>query len=832
MAIISPRILAAATGNKAAASPEIAAITTGSSSVSAPKIFALSTGSSSVSAPKIFALSTFGGTVEAGIAADTARTIPGRYTNRGVNDGRLFTSGTEITNEPASTKTGTCITATTSSDVITPATLGFGDINELWIRFDNCKKSSDIKIKVYYDGATGNDYVGLGNYVYVCYGKNGSNSGYTSWDYPDFGRWVMHVSPTDLQLYFDDKQAFSRTGLEQGKKITGIKIDSTTDRLSNFIIANYDCSNETLETTSVSASISADTVRSVTATASISSDTARTTQASAILAADTARGTTASITLSADTARNLLSAESTIITADTVRLVSAAAEITTDTSRTIDAAVSVAMDTARKVNASVEIQADTMRYPALVVNLSADTSRQVLAAEVVATDTSRQMAFIMSDASAEPTACFGLQSINISLQTQSLSESFSMRTSQPIEVLDAIQGTVLDYTYSYIAEQVQWQGIIREVKGMVDVDQTLYTPFTYDKGGEMASNHAKRIAGALGKHLDAHFDDFQPSSDMSGAGATYQNIISTFFGWTSRVPRRLINAYIRNDTLHIIQRGQEPNTIDITDTQHTVPTYAHKIIRSVWSGSGNEPAHSDDGGIDVGPMYFTGTISGEHGSMSYDNGLLVEETHDGNITTYSYMDVEDGYMTGKRTTNKDGTVIETIYNYAGVIGNKYLESEEEYTKQPDQELGEKETIKMTYHRYLGNGWWETSVYQDGEYQGASLGQGVPGSKASRFVREEAMHFAGRPSGGSGILVDTEFPVVGTAFLESLTNEIEDFNRCIEEKTSMVIYNYGHLIDFTDKIIFAGLEYHLESNEYSKDPRAEKQSITLIRWFKR
>ena len=122
MAIISPRILAAATGNKAAASPEIAAITTGSSSVSAPKIFALST---------------FGGTVEAGIAADTARTIPGRYTNRGVNDGRLFTSGTEITNEPASTKTGTCITATTSSDVITPATLGFGDINELWIRLDN-----------------------------------------------------------------------------------------------------------------------------------------------------------------------------------------------------------------------------------------------------------------------------------------------------------------------------------------------------------------------------------------------------------------------------------------------------------------------------------------------------------------------------------------------------------------------------------------------------------------------------------------------------------------------------------------------------------------------
>lgn len=49
-------------------------------------------------------------------------------------------------------------------------------------------------------------------------------------------------------------------------------------------------------------------------------------------------------------------------------------------------------------------------------------------------------------------------------------------------------------------------------------------------------------------------------------------------------------------------------------------------------------------------------------SMSYSNGLLTNETHDANSTTYSYMDVEDGYMTGKRTVNEDGSVIETIYN--------------------------------------------------------------------------------------------------------------------------------------------------------------------------
>ena len=827
MAIISPRILAAATGNKAAASPEIAAITTGSSSVSAPKIFALST---------------FGGTVEAGIAADTARTIPGRYTNRGVNDGRLFTSGTEITNEPASTKTGTCITATTSSDVITPATLGFGDINELWIRFDNCKKSSDIKIKVYFDGAAGNDYVGLGNYVY--YGKNGANSGYTSWGYPAFGRWVMHVSPTDLQLYFDDKQAFSRIGLEQGKKVTGIKIDSTTDRLSNFIIANYDCSAETLETTSVSAAISADAARLVTARTDlavdtrriaaaadeISAETNRQLLASGISKGDSLRNVNAFAALSADAVRYITSDNAAVLLADTARAVAASDSVRGAADRTLVAGETAAATTVRNLSADVSITADTSRCFGIAVSLQADTIRSIKARIQIVCDTSRAIPFVDNGTSAG----FAIQSIRIAIQPQSISESFTMATTEKMEVLDAIRGRILDYDYSYTVEQTQWQGIVQQVQGMIDVDQTLYTPFKYETsgGGKMASHHAERIADAIGKHLDAHFDDFQPSSDLSGTGATYQNLISTLWGWTSRVPRRLINAYIRNDTLRIIQRGCELNRIDVTNTEHTVPNYAHKIVRSVWSGDGNAGAHSDDDSLDVGPMYFTGTISGPHGSMSYSNGLLTNETHDANTTTYSYMDVEDGYMTGKRTTNEDGTVIETTYNYAGVIGNKYLESEEEYTKQPDQELGEKETIKMTYHRYLGNGWWETSVYQDGEYQGASMGQGVAGSKASRFVREEAMHFAGRPSGGSGILVDTEFPVIGRDFLETLTHEIEDFNRCIEETVSMVIYNYGHLIDYTDRVVYDGQEYFLESNEYSRDPRTEKQSITLVRWFKR
>lgn len=48
----------------------------------------------------------------------------------------------------------------------------------------------------------------------------------------------------------------------------------------------------------------------------------------------------------------------------------------------------------------------------------------------------------------------------------------------------------------------------------------------------------------------------------------------------------------------------ELNRIDVTNTEHTVPNYAHKIVRSVWSGDGNAGAHSDDDSLDVGPHVF------------------------------------------------------------------------------------------------------------------------------------------------------------------------------------------------------------------------------------
>ena len=44
-----------------------------------------------------------------------------------------------------------------------------------------------------------------------------------------------------------------------------------------------------------------------------------------------------------------------------------------------------------------------------------------------------------------------------------------------------------------------------------------------------------------------------------------------------------------------------------------------------------------------------------------------------------------------------------------------------------------------------------------------------------------------------------------------------------------ISEYKHIIDFRDKIILAGCEYYLVSNNVSISPKELKQSLVLVRW---
>lgn len=475
------------------------------------------------------------------------------------------------------------------------------------------------------------------------------------------------------------------------------------------------------------------------------------------------------------------------------------------------------------MSTAVSFSADTMRTLTADINFSADTVRALAIMVHTTTDTVRNIPNVLT------TGQHGnVKSLAITLAEKTLSDNFRVELAgKEIDLLEAMQGYILDFHYNFLANETTLQNGIQTVNGMYDVDQLLYTPFKYTvSAANLASEHAERIADALGKSLNIEMDDFTPSNNFSGVGATYQNILSGLFGWTSKLPQRQINVFIRGNTLNVIQRGQETAAIDLSKTKHTRPTISKKLVRSVWSGgAGNGSAT----GITVEPIPFSGTISYGDASVSYSAGLVVEESHKGETTTYTYS---GGYPAGKTTINSDGSRTNTVYTYATTANGAFLASEAEVSTDSSGNT----STKVTRHISVGNGWYATTVENDGEYVGATLSQGKSSGKASKYtINQSNLALGGTFGNGDGgivgsSLIDTEFPVIGMDFLRTLTAEIEWLNRKTQETITMDVYNYGHVIDFTEKIILDGATYFLMSNNISRTPRELKQSVQLVRWY--
>ena len=437
----------------------------------------------------------------------------------------------------------------------------------------------------------------------------------------------------------------------------------------------------------------------------------------------------------------------------------------------------------------------------------------------------------------------GMVSMKISLNELTLSDSFEMETTYPVDVLDAVSGQILDYRYSYVIGETDWQDTAITASGMYDVDRILYMPMKYSAGSKKhkAGYHAQKIAGALGKKLNIAIDDFTHSSTWVGNGQTYESIISSLFGWTSEIPHRQINVFLRaaDNSINIIQRGHEVKITDISNTHHTRPHFHRELVRTMWSGrSTNGGGIAVVNNINVEPMPFSGTISFGDSSCSYVSGYLVSETSNGNKSTYSYVGgSETGmYLSKKNITHSDGGHTDITYSYnIGASGVKILGEEREITY---DKKGKVQSQRLTVHAPLGNGFYGTSVYVDGEYQGSSISTGSPSGVASRYMRNEesitlggARYSSSNDSDyGNSFLEEANFPVEESEILKGLTRELKWLNRRIKETVTMDIYNYDHVIDFFEKIRLFGCDYFLVSNEICQTTRELKQSIAIVRWY--
>ena len=510
-------------------------------------------------------------------------------------------------------------------------------------------------------------------------------------------------------------------------------------------------------------------------------------------------------------------------------------ELNADTLLRIVKSEKILADTLRKMSeVFVTISADTERN--LFEFISADTYRQVVKVERIVADTNKRiphkLIYIIDTPLKKKTLKgtkfedappllntfkdYGLTALNITLQEKTLSDTYQLETVQEMEINDAVTGKLLDYDFNFLVEETSRQDLIQSVKGMYDKDELLFTrikmpetriTYVHKKKNTgytwtskitniiyySAAALLETLADTLGLETNIKIEDFIPYNIESGCNMTYNSHISNLFGWTSRVPQRQINVFIRGGVLNCIQRGMEESVFDISNLPHSRPTVNKKLLRTMWNANDYEKEieieDDDDDGIweyeeeDV-ITPFSGTISygdsGVYHELTYSNGLLTSEyssVENGKQESYSetryyYREVfpedkteieifvekivGDFYLSSKTChsytyqyseNKKIYSTSSTNYRYSQSNSSSsdiYLFEEYETESKKTYELKDsnfvltdsESNIRQTFHEPIGNGWYGQSVYLNGEAQGSNIAQGKPGNKVTQYTIQE------------------------------------------------------------------------------------------------
>ena len=678
-------------------------------------------------------------------------------------------------------------------------------------------------------------------------------------------------------------------------------------------------------------------------------DTARNLSKTENATADTLRKIGNSENTRADLSRNVKNIERAV--ADTSRKIGVVTA-TADTCRLVKNLSTATADSLRKVGISEKVPADFLRKVAVFEKISADTFLKITATEKATADTCRRMIeratadtlrkivrpekvfadtiirtphilnFIAQDSLVNSFVDYQVSLFEVALNEHTLSDSFTLETARQININDAVKGSFLDYPFSFLVEEKDWQDLFISVKGMYDIDKLLYSFIESDMREETesyldgvkyygAASFINRIADYFGFSANIKIENFIPYNIFNNSNVTYADLIGSLFNWTERLPQRQINVFIRGNTLHCIQRGLEDSVFDISNIPHSRPHFNEKLIRSMY----NNPFGDNDIEETTDDAPFSGVITYSDefstNSITYSNGLLIEEysrTHNSKVdatskSTYSYTQFTiEGetqyYLKSKRTENtsvqsEDANSItssslslfknasktvesaETSYIYSfshrravkndedgglyyGLDTEVYLRKEyeintkTEYIKgaetftwtATDSEANERQTL----HSPCGNGWYSTTVYENGEHKGSTISQGAPSNQVSQYTIQRIRQLFGSQSDDPeeqyeeersklAPIADISFPVRELDLIERLTDDLKWLNRKIQvtvtvdliSKIENGVPDLKHIVDFTERVKLDGYEYFLVSNNIRFTPRSLIQSLQLVRW---
>lgn len=738
-----------------------------------------------------------------------------RYANRGEATG-LYAGGTVSTSATYSL-TGTAVTgvATTSTYNTVPLSdIGFGSgVSEIWARFDiYAEQSFRSLLAAQWDGKT-NQGVGVYPYQYgglVIYYYNSSGIRTSeNWLYVvptnQIATISFHIAPTVVEVWVNGSKLATYTGAAAGTEITSFRIAAPQGNyISNIIVADYDCTNETLAGWT------------------------------GTMQADTARLLGNAVTISADTLRTLTAGQEVTLHADTLRAIANSITIHADTERTLTN------------DSQVTIHADTLRRLGTTVSLSADTTRNVINRVTIHADAVRNIPRVIENYTGS-----GIQSVSLTLAEKTLSDTFRMVTANPFSLQDTVQGRLLDFPYTFKVETTSQRDLMQTLTGMYDVDTLLYNPIKYTvtndeketyrakitndtygtQGiirGIRASTIARKCCAGINKNAVVAFDDFFPSSAQDEAITNYQSILSGVFSWTSQVPRRQINVFMRQGNVHFLQRGYESGVINLDSYTHTRPTVDRSLVRTMWARERDF----------YNPMTGSSGVWGDWYIVSMTDPDINHGGAGANIPERTISG--DGLVqsTVERVQSEEGEiVITTEYDYTDTGRTKFL-TREIITKTQNGELIEKRTID---HFPLQNGQRYSVSYDDDGNTASGLGT-YPFADSMNEYAEETWELARGghwvTNNGDTMQDSNKFPVNDRDTVAALYAELKWMNRRTQEQISLdVIGNVTngvseitHVFDFDTRYTLGGNEYYLVSNTVTLNPRQLIQTLNLVRWY--
>lgn len=633
---------------------------------------------------------------------------------------------------------------------------------------------------------------------------------------------------------------------------------------------------------------------------------------------DTVRRVKGNINISFDTLRDV---SNYFISAhydgDLIRNVTKDVDASFDTKREVVPTADISFDTFREVDKTVEIEIPVKRTSWQDIDESFYTNRKI------AFNFGKVEDRIGKDGG------YHLRSIVLNLAANTLSDKITCEVAAHMKPNDAMIGSLLDYAFDMMVESATYKGVdpsingdsyLQRVTSMYKMDALLTLPrrlrlvryskfakqnnlewVTYSETTAEAKNAANKeissinlkytgqtialsIAKSLGLIPAIYFDNFKSDTAYSlKSQTTFKAMLSQNFGWTTSLPWRQINIFIRKNVLCFVQRGKEPNEINLDGYSTTIPQVTLSIYRTEWNLVDNDStsASSANGGNGGGgftvdwpdesgddkdknkndsvplptPEYFSGTLICGNTKLVYERGLCVSKTvlspmDMKTVDYYSEMSYDaERRMTDKHEYSSEEGYTDTHIDYAGDSDN----SSNTTTETKYDESGDVSSVVVTVSVDLGNGFVGVSTFVDGEYQGSSIsGSGVittgqyqtneSNKKLSKGknkwkLNDEDLGTLNKTYKIPQPLYSSSLPKSDPSLLQLFADEIRSYNRSIQETISLNVVSPvvngkikdKHIIDFTDRILYRGNTYYLESNTVTLNTSSFTQALTFTRW---